>query len=186
MGIQTLALRERQMCLVDLMRLHHHYVFCAAKLLRAAPRWGSAQISTTIYFLRAAGEGAGAIKTGEGGENGNRRKEEGRTKMISSFFFFFTYFAVRCTVDFLERWGCACCLLQCVLVCGSDCARLATFNDELSLCGGFCLCNPPLFFLRVLPVYVCVYLYVCLGDIKLSLRWRTVLEIRARSHRAPT
>lgn len=80
MGIQTLALRERQMCLVDLMRLHHHYIFCAAKLLRAAPRWGSAQISTTIYFLRAAGEGAGQLKQAREEKMGTDGKKKGGQK----------------------------------------------------------------------------------------------------------
>lgn len=86
MGIQTLALRERQMCPVDLMRLHHHYIFCAAKLLRAAPCWGSAQISTTIYFLRAAGEGVGQLKQAREEKMGTDGKKE--DKKISSFFFF--------------------------------------------------------------------------------------------------
>lgn len=85
MGIQTLALRERQMCLVDLMRLHHHYIFCAAKLLRAAPRWGSAQISTTIYFLRAAGEGVGQLKQAREEKMGTDGKKKGGQKI---YFFF--------------------------------------------------------------------------------------------------
>lgn len=37
-----------------------------------------------------------------------------------------------------------------------------------------------------MPACVCVRVCARLGDIKPTLRWRTVLEIRARSHGAPT
>lgn len=83
---------------VDLMRLHHHYVFCAMVLSLLAE-------ALHKFPPQFTSEGGEQLKCAKGGGNGEQTGGRGGKLFLGCFFIslFFHYFAVGCRfVDFFK------------------------------------------------------------------------------------